>query len=365
MATKTNQYLPQTVSHPGRTLAAKLDELKMSSKEFAVRTGKPEKTISNVLTGDSSITSDMAVLFEDVLSIPAHFWLNRQNNYDEAVARLKRVEAVQAAIVWAKLFPYAEMAKLGWIKTTTSLEEKVEALFKFFRLSSQDAFEDYYFKQKLKVNFRLTLAHEKKPYAVAAWLRQGEIQASKLETIAYREKVLISKLPDIKNLMANHPADFFKKLQAICIEAGVKVVYTPCLKGASIHGSTRWLADTPLVQMSAKYAKNDVFWFTFFHELAHIIKHGKKYISLENEVDYDPESIVEEQEADDFAIKWTFSKEQEEEILKHKPLQEKDIISFAKKFNTHPALIIGRFHHKKLLPFSVGNNLIEKIEILD
>jgi addiction module HigA family antidote len=363
MATKTNQYLPQSVSHPGRTLAAKLEELKMSSKEFAVRTGKPEKTISNVLTGDSSITSDMAVLFEDVLSIPAHFWLIRQNNYDEAVARLKRVEAVQIAIVWAKLFPYAEMAKLGWIRTTTSSEEKVEALFKFFRLSSPEAFADYYIREKLKVSFRLTLAHEKKPYAVAAWLRQGEIQASQLETILYSEKVLVSKLPEIKTLMANHPADFFKKLQAICLEAGVKVVYTPCLKGASLHGSTRWLADTPLVQMSAKYAKNDIFWFTFFHELAHIIKHGKKYISLENEVDYDPESIVEEQEADDFAIKWTFSKEQEEEVLRHRPLQEKEIVAFAKKFNTHPAMIIGRFHHKKLLPFNVGNNLIEKIEI--
>lgn len=363
MATKTNQYLPQSVSHPGRTLAAKLDELKMSSKEFAVRTGKPEKTISNVLTGDSAITSDMAVLFEDVLSIPATFWLIRQNNYDEAVARLKRVDAVQMAIVWAKLFPYAEMAKLGWIRTTTSSEEKVEALFKFFRLSSPEAFADYYIREKLKVSFRLTLAHEKKPYAVAAWLRQGEIQASQLETIPYSEKVLVSKLPEIKTMMANHPADFFKKLQAICLEAGVKVVYTPCLKGASLHGSTRWLADTPLVQMSAKYAKNDIFWFTFFHELAHIIKHGKKYISLENTVDYDPESIVEEQEADDFAIKWTFSKEQEEEVLRHRPLQEKEIVAFAKKFNTHPAMIIGRFHHKKLLPFNVGNNLIEKIEI--
>ena len=33
----------------------------------------------------------------------------------------------------------------------------------------------------MKINFRLTLAHEKKPYSVAAWLRQGEIQASKLK----------------------------------------------------------------------------------------------------------------------------------------------------------------------------------------
>jgi HTH-type transcriptional regulator/antitoxin HigA len=365
MATKTNQYLPQTVSHPGRTLNSKLVELKMGSKEFAIRTGKPEKTISNVLSGESSITSDMAVLFEDVLNIPAHFWLNRQNQYDEAVARLKRVESIQLAVEWAKQFPYAEMAKLGWVAITSKVEEKVENLFKFFRLTSKDAFEDYYFKQKLKVNFRLTLAHEKKPYAVAAWLRQGEIQASKLDANSYNEKVLLNKLPQIKSIMANHKKDFFKELQLVCLEAGVKVVYTPCLKGASLHGSTRWLSDTPLVQMSARYAKNDIFWFTFFHEIGHIIKHGKKYISIENEVDYDPESIIEEQEADDFAVKWTFSEEEEEEVLRHKPLSERQILSFAEKFKTHPAMIIGRFHHKKLLPYSIGNQFIEKIEIFD
>ncbi|ESU24361.1 XRE family plasmid maintenance system antidote protein [Flavobacterium enshiense DK69] len=363
MAPKTNQYIPQTVSHPGKTLGAKLEELKMGSKEFAVRTGKPEKTISNVLSGESAITSDMAVLFEDVLGIPAHFWLNRQNQYDEAVARLKREESIHLSLEWAKHFPYAEMAKLGWVAATSKLEEKVENLFKFFRLSSQEAFDNYYFKQKLKVNFRLTLAHEKKPYAVAAWLRQGEIQASELEAQPYDEKILLSKLPEIKSLMAKHPEGFFKNLQSICLEAGVKVVYTPCLKGAALHGSTRWLSDTPLVQMSARYAKNDIFWFTFFHELAHIIMHGKKHIALENKVDYDAESKVEEQEADDFAIKWTFSKEEEQEVLRHRPLKESDILRFAKQFNTHPAMIIGRFHHKKLLPFSLGNQFIEKIEI--
>jgi addiction module HigA family antidote len=365
MTTKANQYFPQTVSHPGKTLHSKLEELKMGSKEFAIRTGKPEKTISNVLSGESAITSDMAVLFEDVLSIPANFWLNRQNQYDEAVARLKREEVIQHSMEWAKLFPYSEMAKLSWVARTSKVEEKVEHLFKFFRLSSQDAFEDYYFKQKLKVNFRLTLAHEKKPYAVAAWLRQGEIQALTLEANPYNEKVLLSKLPEIKSIMANHKKDFFKELQLICLDAGVKVVYTPCLKGASLHGSTRWLSDIPLVQMSARYAKNDIFWFTFFHELAHIIKHGKKYISLENNVDYDTESIVEEQEADDFAVKCTFSIEEEAEVLKHRPLDDAAILFFAKKFKTHPAMIIGRFHYKKLLPYSIGNQFIEKIEILD
>jgi len=364
MTTKLNQYIPQSVSHPGKTLASKLEELEMGSKEFAVRTSKPEKTISNILTGISAITPDMAVLFEDVLGIPAHFWITRQNNYNEAIARLKREQSIKQAENWAKLFPVTEMVKLNWLPKVKSKEDIVESLFKFFRLSSPAAFEDYYFKEKLKVSFRLTLAHEKKPYAVASWLRQGEIQASKLETKPYDEKILLAKLEEIKSLMANHSSDFFRKLQLICAEAGVKLVYTPCLKGASIHGSTRWLNNTPLIQMSAKYAKNDIFWFTFFHEVGHIIMHGKKHISLEDKIDYDSESKTLEQQADDFAEKWTFSKEEETQVLNDLPITEQKIIAYSKKFNTHPAMIIGRFHHKKIIHFSVGTKFIEKIEIL-
>ena len=112
MATKKNQYHPETVSHPGRTLQAKLLELKMGPKEFAIRTSKPEKTISQIISGESSITMDMAVLFESVLHIPSKFWINRQINYDEAVARLKRKEVLVESLEWAANFPYAEMAKM-------------------------------------------------------------------------------------------------------------------------------------------------------------------------------------------------------------------------------------------------------------
>lgn len=364
MRTKRNQYFPETVSHPGTTLSEKLTEIGMGPKEFAIRTGKPEKTISSILSEESSITSDMAVLFEDVLNIPANFWLTRQKQYDEAVARMKRSEAIGQSLDWAKLFPYADMAKLGWITATRKAEEKVEYLFKFFSIGNKDAFENFYFNQKLKVSFRVSLAHTKKPYAFAAWLRQGEMQAASLNNLRYDEKILVRNLPRIKELMAKHQDDFFSQLQGICLEAGVKVVYTPCLPGATVHGSTRWIGNTPIVQLSARYKQNDIFWFTLFHEIAHILKHGKKYVSLEN-VDYEDEDLDKEQEADEFAIEWTFSKQEEEEVLNNKPLTEDDIVKFSKKFKTHPALIIGRFHHKGLLHYSVGRKFIQKIDLSD
>ena len=45
-----NQYNPQSVLHPGITLAEKLEELNMGPKEFAVKSDKPEQTISAILS---------------------------------------------------------------------------------------------------------------------------------------------------------------------------------------------------------------------------------------------------------------------------------------------------------------------------
>jgi HTH-type transcriptional regulator/antitoxin HigA len=92
--------------HPGITLREKLEELRITPKEFAIRTGKPIKTISNVLNGKSSITPEMAVQFEKVLNIPASFWMAKQANYNEYIAREKEKEELNESIEWSKKFPY-------------------------------------------------------------------------------------------------------------------------------------------------------------------------------------------------------------------------------------------------------------------
>lgn len=361
---QANSYLPDFVSHPGATLAEILEELKLGPKEFAVRTGKPEKTISKILNATSSITPDMAVLFEDVLKIPANFWLERQKKYDIFLARKKREEQIEAELEWGSNFPYAEMAKLGWITSTRKKKEKLEHIYDYFSVSSKAAFDAYYFQQKVPVSFRISLSNAKKPFAMAAWLRRGELQAEELSAPPFNKSTLKSVLPELKNIMANHPSNFFNRIQEVCLKAGVKVVYTPCLPGASVHGSTRWVKDTPLVQLSARYKQNDIFWFTFFHEIGHILFHGKKFVSMEN-VDYDEEEELKEKEADKFAVEWTFSEAEEKEVLSKKPLFVEDIEMFAKKFGTHPAMIIGRFHFKKLLPYSLGREFIQSINLSD
>ena len=70
---------------------------------------------------------------------------------------------------------------------------------------------------------------------------------------------------------------------------------------------------------------------------------------------------MKEAEADEFAIKWTLTEEEEAEILDNAPLNEDDIRNFAKQFNTHPAIIIGRLQHKELIPYSLGREYLEPV----
>ena len=359
---KRNEYFPESHPHPGSTLKEKLVEMGMGPKEFAVKTDKPEKTINDVLKGKSSITADMAIQFENVTKIPAHFWLNSQRNYDEIVARQKRHESLSDDNEWIKSFPYAAMVKLGWVEKKVKAVEKAEELLNYFGMASFQSWQKYYVNGDLKASFRISLASSTQPFALSAWLRKGELQSENINASVYTAKKFKNILPEIKTIMAKHPESFYTDLQSVCASAGVKLVHTPGLPKAPIHGCTRWLNDTPLIQLAGRYKRNDNFWFTFFHEAGHILLHGKKDIFLESTT-YTGSDLEKEKEADDFATRWVFSEEEEKEVIDSAPLSEEDIIAFAKKFNTHPAIIIGRLQFRKLVKYSEGRRFFEAISL--
>ena len=360
--TLANQYTPDVVFHPAITLNEKLEEMGMSRKEFALRTGKPEKTIIAVLKEESSLTPEMAILFENVTQIPAQFWINKQARYNEFIARKRHEEAIAEAADWAKEFPYADMAKYNWVATTRNADEKTINLLSYFGVASHCAWGKLYVETELKVAAYTSLKQSHQPHAISAWLRQGELQAKQIASPYFDIKRLKSNIPLMRQLMIEQPVNFFEQLQNLCLQAGVVLLFTPKLPKVPLSGSTRWLNNTPLIQLTARYKKNDSFWFTFFHELGHIILHGKKYISLEN-VDFAAADPKKEEEAHQFAVAQTFTSEQENEVLQNDTITEQDIIDYAQKFNTHPAMIIGRLQFKKHIPYSVGRQFMEPIDL--
>ena len=346
-------FTPRVVYHPGVTLAEKLEELGMSAKEFSVRTKKPEKTINAVLKGNSSLTPDMAVAFESVTGIPANFWMQKQQKYNEYVARQKREKLLEESIAWSKQFPLSEMEKRGWLKPEDKTPQaKVVALFSYFAVSSKEAWEDYYFHQQLKVAFRISLSQTKNPYAVSAWLRRGEQQAALIPMdVDYSPDLLRRTLPEMKRLVIDSSREMPKKLQDVCAKCGIKLIYTECLPKAPISGATRWIQNVPCIQLSGRYKTQDRFWFNFFHEIGHILLHGKKDIFLED-IDYNEEQLEKEKQADEFSSDVLLTEKETNIIIEGNDFGTTALKRYAALFNTHPAIIVGRLQHLKVLPFA-------------
>lgn len=356
--------IKSSISPPGDTIQETIDAIGMSQTELAERMGRPKEKINDIIKGREPISIATAFQLEKVLGIPGSFWINREKDYRKILFELEQEEYLERCKDWLVKFPLAEMKKLNWLPKSNQIHTLSNSLLTFFSIASPDEWENIYVKNEVSAAFRISLANITNPYSISVWLRMGELQLRDITLKSFDKKKFKDSLTDIKELAYTRQSDFAYELQEICAASGVAVLYTPNLPKAPISGATRWVYDTPLIQLSGRYKTNDHFWFTFFHEAGHIIQHGKKDIFLED-VEGSPVDKQKEKEADEFASEWLLSKDQLREIVASRPLTENIIVEFSKRFHTLPGIIIGRLQHLKLIHHSVGNHLRVKVELFN
>ncbi len=363
MAT-TLEISKSLLSPPGDTIQEHIDFIGMSQAELAERMGRPKEKINDVIKGREPISTATAFQLEKVLGIPASFWLNREKTYRKELYELQQQEELEKKKDWLCAFPVNEMRKHGWLPDTNEKHVLVDSLLKFFCVASTDEWERIYIAEEVSVAFRVSLANTQSPHSISAWLRKGEIQAKEIDIAEFDKKKFKESLSEIKELAFLMPEDYTLQLQSICAKCGVALVFTQNLPKAPINGATRWFHNKPIIQLSGRYKTNDHFWFTFFHEAAHIILHGKKDIFLENVKGTDIDKVKEE-EANAYAAKILLSKNELQQVIDAAPLTEEMIYEFAKKFRTPAGVIIGRLQHLKLIPFHIGNGFRQKINLFN
>ena len=134
----------------------------------------------------------------------------------------------------------------GWVSSTESLSEVLH----FFGVASPSAWQNYYFSQKLKVAFRISLEKTVNPYALSAWLRRGEIlaQALYLEN-EYSASKLKETIPSLARLLAFPQDSILDDVSSLLAGIGIKMLYTESLRGVPIKGATRWIYGNPCIQL--------------------------------------------------------------------------------------------------------------------
>ena len=127
---------------PGATIKEQLIDRGMSQKEFAIRMDMSEKHISKLINGEVLLTSETAIRLETVLGVPAKFWNNLEAIYREKILKANMENEMDADIETAKLFPYSEMVKLGWISDTRDSKERVLNLRSYFGIVNLSLLEN-------------------------------------------------------------------------------------------------------------------------------------------------------------------------------------------------------------------------------
>lgn len=350
-----NQYNPDHVSPPGETLLEVLQALNLTQADLARKTGHSVKTINEIIKGKAPITAETALQLEKVTGVPARFWNNREIHYREFKAREAERKKLSPYIAWLKNFPIKEMIKRGWIRKCESKIDQLRALLEYFKISEPEQWESIWSKSR-DASYRKSMAYQANYYYLAVWIRQGEIEASKINCKPYDPNKFKEALRTIRNRKLGDVNDYLKKIIDICAEAGVAVVYVQELPKISTYGITRWLTkDKALIQLCLRGKTHDQLCFTFFHEAAHILKHEKSRLFIETEGKQDKDN--KEDEANKFAENMLIPFERWQSFIKQNRFTENNIKALAEQLNIHPGIIVGRLQREGHIKYSQLNHM--------
>jgi hypothetical protein len=203
--------------------------------------------------------------------------------------------------------------------------------------------------------FRTSPTFDSHPGAVAAWLRQGEIASRHIECKPWSRDDFIAALSRIRPLTRQKdPARFLPTLTTMCAEVGVAVVVLRAPAGCRASGATRFVSPRKaLLLLSFRYLSDDHFWFTFFHEAAHLILHGPNALFIEAA---NMLSSPQEQEANELAEDLLIPNSFRSEFARLR-LTHESIIRFARRVGISPGIVVGQLQHAGRLPRNQMNRL--------
>lgn len=335
------QLKKSLLSCPGDTIQEHIDHIGMSQAELAERLGRSIPKLNELIKGKAPITKDTAIKLEYVLGVPASFWLNLERNYQDELLEIEQLEELEQCKEWVAGFPLPTMRKLGIIPDTRDKAELAGSLLKYFRVASPIQWSDIY--KGSSMAFKIELRHTAEPQAISVWLRLGELQAEKLKVAPFDKKNFRNCLEEIQTISYRHSDTWLEELQSLCASCGVALVYTPCIAKAPIYGATRWIKNNslPLIQMTDRKKDYNAFWFTFYHELAHILYHGKKDIFIDGIDSITPDKEKED-EADTFAARMLLSEKERNELFQYPNFDRELILQLSQKFKKHPGIIVAQ-----------------------
>lgn len=348
--------------HPGKEIERLLKAMGMSRKELATRTDVTEKHINTLISGERNITVSFAkklgYIFPVSKSNPndpmenAKYWQSLQNDYD--ISNLQEQEknniTKDEIILLDNLSDIVkEIISLKKISPAFNTIDKVLQVRNLLKISNLTLIP----QMPHRASYRAQLTNNLKvdQYVLFAWQALCDLVT---ENIAVKSELnldlLNEKLSDIKHLMFENLNASCQMLQQMLARCGIAFNVVKHFRGAPVQGFIKKSEDNKLVLcLTIRGGRADTFWFTLFHEIAHVFYHDydARFVDFDS-----PDSEVEFR-ADRWARDFLIPPEKYREFInkKYKP-SWLEIESFAKDIEIQPYIVLGRLQKDGILEWS-------------
>ena len=202
-------------------------------------------------------------------------------------------------------------------------------------------------------------------YALKAWTARVIIEADKIEAPPFQAECLTSQfMTKVAKLSVR--ADGPKAAQEFLIAHGIRVVVERHLPHTYLDGAAILVInERPIIGLTIRHDRLDNFWFTLFHELAHIALHlGSEETQFIDDLDVDAQGDSKENEADHLAGETLIPTSVWAKSPASKFRSPSAALHLAKELGIHPAIVAGRMRHHwkeyRLLNQVVGRGTVRQ-----
>jgi HTH-type transcriptional regulator/antitoxin HigA len=255
---------PIGLPDPVAAIRFRLEQQGLKNKNLIPFIGSPSK-VSEVLSGQRGLSLTMIRNLAQGLGIPAEVLIGKPG------AKLKP----DTDVTEFRKCPIAEMVKRGWFSgftgTVAEAKSQLEDLF--------DGFQSVLGGKKLRLAFNrqhVRSGGQHDDYALAVWRIRVVGLAAKESLPPYRPGTVTSDfLSELAGLSYLETGP--KLAREFLNKSGIHLVFERHLPKTHLDGAALRLPDgSPAVALTLRYDRLDNFWFTLFHELAHVALHLDK-----------------------------------------------------------------------------------------
>lgn len=340
---KAKSVRPST--NPIDAILFRMEQSNLRQADLVPYIGSRSK-VSEVLSGRRPLTLSMIQALSSGLSIPAKSLIEVQSPFS----------APDELEDWSK-YPIKEMCDRNWIPVTYSeaRSDPSKVFNQFFApVVGMQSIGAFY--RKSSANIRT--GRQMNRFSLFAWTtRVTTVALEDPPKKKWRPGVLtLERMRELARLSVapDGPVKACETLR----EYGISLVIEPHLPKTYLDGAAILsIKDHPIIGLSLRHDRIDSFWFTLFHELAHVELHYNESTGFVDDLEVRNDDDPREVEADQLASE-ALIPEDKWKLSAASVFPSKDtLLRFARETGIHPAIVAGRMR-KERNSYHLYNDLV-------